>query len=144
MNILEQLEQGVTTSAAEETLALAENLAAFLPENHTLALQGELGAGKTTFVKGLAQAWGITEDITSPTFNIFTLYRGARNLLHLDAYRLENVRQIETLMVDEFLEPPFCLAVEWPENVSPWLPDNCWRLNLNIRADQSHHFCLHR
>ena len=103
MSLLEQLRQGVTTATAEETRGLAARLAPLLPPDTTLALHGDLGAGKTTFVQGLAHGLGLTEPVTSPTFNIYTVHRapagraGAPTLVHLDAYRLENARQIEDL-----------------------------------------------
>ena len=123
MNILDKLAQGVETHSPEESIALARELAAVLPEDTVLALEGDLGAGKTTFVKGLAEAWNIHEPITSPTFNIYHLYRGARTLAHMDAYRLEASPDIwDELMLEELLEPPFCLAIEWPSKLAtiPW------------------------
>ncbi|MGB0744204.1 MAG: tRNA (adenosine(37)-N6)-threonylcarbamoyltransferase complex ATPase subunit type 1 TsaE, partial [Opitutales bacterium] len=76
MNIVEQLSCGAETSSADETERLATQLALVFPEDLTLALHGDLGAGKTTFIRGLARGWGIDEPVTSPTFNLFTLYSG--------------------------------------------------------------------
>ena len=93
MTILEKLRQGVTTESAEETQALAKELAQVLPPEITLALHGDMGVGKTTFVQGLAQGLGVTGRVTSPTFAIFSVHRGkTRSLIHLDAYRLEKAR----------------------------------------------------
>lgn len=139
MNIFDKLRAGVVTAAAEETHALARELAAALPADSTLALHGDLGVGKTTFVQGLAQGLGVTEPVTSPTFNIFTLYRGSgRTLVHLDAYRLENARQIEDLMLEDFLMSPWCLAVEWPSRIASWIPSDALHLELGITRDQRH------
>lgn len=77
MSILAELRAGVVTKSAEETRRLAARLAAVLSPDVTLALHGNLGVGKTTFVQGLAQGFGITGMVTSPTFNILHLYRGA-------------------------------------------------------------------
>lgn len=137
-SIYDRLRAGVTTASADETRALAAELAAALPRDSTLALHGNLGVGKTTFVQGLARGFGIADAITSPTFNIFTLHRGAVNLLHLDAYRLESTRQVEDLLLDEFLVSPWCLAVEWPEKIIEWLPANTLHLELSITADERH------
>jgi len=129
----------VATASAEETQALAAELAASLPVDATLALHGDLGVGKTTFVQGLARGLGVGEPVTSPTFNIFTLHRGdARTLVHLDAYRLENAAQLDALMLDDFLISPYCLAVEWPENIAAWLPAGTLHLDLGIQADERH------
>ena len=132
MNILERLKAGLISTSDAETEAIARTLASQIPEDLTLALYGELGAGKTTFIRGLASAWKINEPVTSPTYNILAIYRGDRTLLHLDAFRLENQSEIEELMIDEFLSSPYCLAIEWPENLENWLSDACWKLKLEI------------
>jgi tRNA threonylcarbamoyladenosine biosynthesis protein TsaE len=137
--ILERLRAGVVTRSPEETRALAAELARALPADTTLALHGNLGVGKTTFVQGLARGFGLTDAVTSPTFALFTLHRGgSRSLVHFDAYRLDNSAQVEALMLDEFLAPPYCLAVEWPEKVSSWLPADAWHLHLAIEPDGGH------
>ena len=139
MTIIEKLRQGVTTESAEETRALAAKLAAALPPDTTLALHGDMGVGKTTFVQGLAQGLGVTAQVTSPTFAIYSVHRGAKcSLIHLDAYRLENERQIEPLLLEEFLVSPWCLAVEWPEKIGAWLPAHALHLNLAIVDGERH------
>lgn len=123
MNILDKLAAGVTTSSPEESHAIARELAKQLPDEAVLTLEGDLGAGKTTFVKGLAEAWRIKEAVTSPTFNIYNLYQGDRQLAHMDAYRLEESPEIwDELMLEELIAPPFCLAIEWPSKLAfiPW------------------------
>jgi tRNA threonylcarbamoyladenosine biosynthesis protein TsaE len=136
--IFTRLRAGVTTSSAEETRALAGELAAALPPESTLALHGDLGVGKTTFVQGLARGLGIQETVTSPTFNIFTLHRGPTNLLHLDAYRLESAREVEDLLLSDFMIPPWCMAVEWPDKIAAWLPAGTLHLELGITAGERH------
>lgn len=122
MNILDRLKAGITTNSVEETYAIAQALAAILPDEAVLTLEGDLGAGKTTFVKGLAESWSIQEAVTSPTFNIYNLYQGTRQLAHMDAYRLEESPEIwDELMLEELISPPFCLAIEWP-NKLPFIP----------------------
>jgi tRNA threonylcarbamoyladenosine biosynthesis protein TsaE len=136
--ILERLRAGITTASAEEMRAVAAEFAAALPPDTTLALHGDLGVGKTTFVQGLARGLGLADAVTSPTFNIFTLHRGPVNLLHLDAYRLEGARQVEDLLLADFLVSPWCLAVEWPEKISAWLPPGTLHLQLGILPDERH------
>ena len=139
MNIFAKLRAGVVTTSAEATHALAGELAAALPPDQTLALHGDLGVGKTTFVQGLARGLGVTAPVTSPTFNLVTLYRGeARTLVHMDAYRLENDRQIDALMLEDFLVSPWCLAVEWPEKIAEWIPANALHLDLGITPEHHH------
>jgi tRNA threonylcarbamoyladenosine biosynthesis protein TsaE len=144
MSICARLRAGVTTETAEETRALAAEFAATLPPDTTLALHGDMGVGKTTFVQGLAQGLGVHEHVTSPTFAIYSVYRGAgRALVHLDAYRLENEHQIESLLLDEFLVSPWVLAVEWPEKIAAWLPAGTRHLTLSIVDGDRHHVRLH-
>ena len=139
MTILEKLRQGITTGSAEQTRALAAELAVALPSDTTLALHGDMGVGKTTFVQGLALGLGVHEQVTSPTFAIYSIYQGtAQRLVHLDAYRLENERQLEPLLLDEFLVSPFCLAVEWPEKTGAWLAKEAWHLTLAIVDGDRH------
>lgn len=139
MSIFAKLRAGVITASADETHALAQEFAASLPPDTTLALHGDLGVGKTTFVQGLARGLGVTDPVTSPTFNIFTLHRGAsRTLVHMDAYRLDDDRQLDALMLEDFLVSPWCLAVEWPEKIAAWIPANALHLELGITPDQRH------
>ncbi len=122
MNILDKLKAGATARSVDETYQIASELAEVLPDEAILTLEGDLGAGKTTFVKGLAQYWSIQEAVTSPTFNIYNIYQGTRQLAHMDAYRLEKSPEIwDELMLEELISPPFCLAIEWPSKL-PFIP----------------------
>ncbi|MSU22906.1 MAG: tRNA (adenosine(37)-N6)-threonylcarbamoyltransferase complex ATPase subunit type 1 TsaE [Opitutus sp.] len=138
MTIFEKLHAGVTTGSAAETQAIAMEFATMLPPDATLALHGDLGVGKTTFVQGLARGFGVTDAVTSPTFNLCTLHYGRRTLVHLDAYRLDNAAQLDSLMLEDFLVSPYCLAIEWPENIAAWLPPGTQHLDLGIAPDERH------
>ncbi len=142
MNVLEELRRGVVTESAEATRALGERLVAALAPDATLALHGDLGVGKTTLVQGLAHGLGIRGPVTSPTFNILHLYRGARTLVHLDAYRLDGARQVAELMLEDFLVSPYCLAVEWPDRIAAWLPADALHFSLRIEAPGRHRVSL--
>lgn len=143
MTIIEKLKQGITTASAAQTRALAAELAAALPPDTVLALHGDMGVGKTTFVQGLAQGLGVKEHVTSPTFAIYSVYQGAqRRLIHLDAYRLEKEAQIEALLLEEYLVSPYVLAVEWPEKTGAWLPKDAWHLTLSIVEGDRHRLVL--
>jgi tRNA threonylcarbamoyladenosine biosynthesis protein TsaE len=141
-DILEQLRAGYRSKTAAETEALAGRLAAALPNDAVLALHGDLGAGKTTFVRGLARAWGIQEAVTSPTFNLYSIYQGDRQLIHLDAYRLSSGDDLDALMIEDFLQSPWCFAVEWPERIPDALPEDSLHLYLTINEDQSHQITM--
>jgi len=143
MSVIAQLHEGITTPSAEQTRVIAKEFALTLPPEVTLALHGDMGVGKTTFVQGLAEGFGVTERVTSPTFAIFSVHRGhTRSLIHLDAYRLENDRQIESLLLEDFLVSPYCLAVEWPERISAWLPNDTLHLTLSIEDGDRHRLIL--
>jgi len=142
MSICAELRAGVTTGSADETREAGARLAACLPPDATLALHGDLGVGKTTFVQGLARGFGVAGAVTSPTFNLFHLYHGARTLVHLDAYRLDDARQMPGLMLDDFLVSPYCLAIEWPDRIAAWLPADAWHVTLAIEAPGRHRLTL--
>lgn len=142
MGILKQLKDGVVTRSAQQTRATAQSLAPHLPEACILALWGDLGVGKSTFVSGLARAWGINQPTTSPTFNLFHLYEGSRRLVHLDAYRIDDLATLDHLMLEDFLIPPYCLVIEWPSQIEAWLPDDCWHLELEILEAGKHQIQL--
>lgn len=143
MTIIEKLKKGVTTQSAEKTRVLAAELVDAMPLDVTLALHGDMGVGKTTFVQGLAHGLGVHGQVTSPTFAIYTVYQGiSRRLVHLDAYRLEHEAQLEPLLLEEFLISPYCLAIEWPEKTGAWLPENAWHLTLSIVDGQKHRVVL--
>lgn len=141
-DFLEKLEKGIDCSSAEATRAVAKELAAHLPEDCTLALHGDLGVGKTTFVGGLAEAWNIKEPITSPTFNLLACYKGKRTLLHLDAYRLESEADAESLFLDDLLVSPFCFVVEWPQKIEGMLHEPLWNIELSIQGEGIHRVTL--
>ena len=113
-----------------------------LPINQILKLSGTLGTGKTTFVQGLAKAWEIDELVKSPSFNLYSIYQGTRQLIHLDAYRLEKPSQADDLLIEEFLSPPFCLAIEWPEKIEGWMEEDALHLEFSILENTSHQLKL--
>lgn len=139
MNICDRLRAGVATTTAEETRLLAAEWAGVLEADATVALHGDLGVGKTTWVQGLALGFGIAEPVTSPTFTIYTLHRGTgRMLAHLDAYRLGSAQEAEDLLLEEYLVSPWCLAVEWPERVPGWIARDAHHLEMAIHSDGRH------
>ncbi|MDR2863710.1 MAG: tRNA (adenosine(37)-N6)-threonylcarbamoyltransferase complex ATPase subunit type 1 TsaE [Puniceicoccales bacterium] len=134
---------GITSRSIEETAALAAALTALLPENTALALHGDLGSGKTTFVRGMARALGLKEPITSPTFALFFIYETkVRQLVHMDAYRLQSPADADTLVLWDLLRSPWTLVVEWPEKLGDRLPENAWHLEFSIEAPGIHRLRL--
>ncbi|MFZ1130217.1 MAG: tRNA (adenosine(37)-N6)-threonylcarbamoyltransferase complex ATPase subunit type 1 TsaE [Terriglobales bacterium] len=108
----------VVTHSAEETIAFGRRLAAELFPPLIVLLRGNLGAGKTTLVKGIAEGFGAAqaEDVTSPTFTLVHEYRGPRiTLYHIDLYRIDTPRQLETLGLEDLFAPNCILLIEWGE-----------------------------
>jgi len=136
MTALEELREGVLTRSASGTRKLARRLATELAPDSVLALHGDLGVGKTTFVQGLAEGLGIGESITSPTFTVYAIHKAPHcTLVHLDAYRLESAAEMDPLMIEEYLVSPWCLAIEWPDRIAAWLPPGAIHLDLEITSD---------
>jgi len=108
----------ITTESAEETIALGRTLAEMLAPPKLVLLRGDLGAGKTTLVKGIAAAFDAAaeEDVTSPTFTLVHEYRGPRaSLYHIDLYRVDTQRELETLALDDLRTDDSVLLIEWGE-----------------------------
>jgi len=133
---------GVITHSAEATEQAAQAFAQLLPADTTLALEGDLGVGKTTFVRGLVKGFGITEDITSPSFSLLNVYKGRRMIFHVDAYRLTQESSFDDLMIWDSAVSPWNVIVEWPEKVASRLPHSLWKLKATILADGGHQFTL--
>ncbi len=131
---------GIPLPDEESTRLIGFRIGLALPDEATLALSGDLGAGKTTFVKGLAKALGVTRTVTSPTFNILLSYPGTRATLHhLDAYRLEGGADPDSILPPETLTPPYCLCIEWPERAGDLLPPDAIHLRFEIDPDGQTH-----
>ena len=107
-----------TTNSAEETIALGKKLTSSLTPPKLVLLRGDLGAGKTTLVKGIAQGFQAAseEDVTSPTFTLVHEYRGpSATLYHIDLYRVDTPRELETLGLDDLMGDNSVLLIEWGE-----------------------------
>ena len=110
--------QEFTTHSADETIALGRKLAEKLIPPKIVLLRGDLGAGKTTLVKGIAEGFraAAQEDVTSPTFTLVHEYRGPEaSLFHIDLYRVDTPRQLETLGLDDLMGENSVLLIEWGE-----------------------------
>jgi tRNA threonylcarbamoyladenosine biosynthesis protein TsaE len=109
----------ITTNSESETAAAGRELAATLSAGDVVLLYGDLGAGKTAFVKGLAEGLGVAGDeVSSPTFTIMQEYRGGRlTLFHVDLYRLDDPRELDDLGLEEIAEAGV-LAIEWAEKLT--------------------------
>lgn len=128
----------VTTASAEETIAFAEKIGAMLKGGDIIAYKGGLGAGKTTFTRGLAIGMGLPDEVSSPTFALVNEYRGkALALYHFDMYRIMNEEALETTGFYDYLSDDCVIAVEWSENITDCLPKNIITVTIeNIGEDK--------
>jgi tRNA threonylcarbamoyladenosine biosynthesis protein TsaE len=118
----EQRRRRLISSSAEETEALGARIAATLEPGAIVVVSGDLGAGKTTLVRGACRALGVEEPVTSPTFTIGQRYRGAGvTVSHLDLYRLPGLEREDPALLDDYLTPDAIAFVEWPAVASGWL-----------------------
>lgn len=117
----------ITSKSEAETQKVAAALAKTLAGGMIVALHGDLGAGKTTFVKGLAEALGVTETMTSPTFTLMNVYPVPKHpnittLVHIDTYRLKDEHELIAIGVEDYLgEPGIVTLIEWPEKIADLL-----------------------
>ena len=118
------------THKKEETIELAKNLSSKLPDGTTLTFSGDLGAGKTTFVRGLAEGLHIKEVVQSPTFNIMKIYlKGDRPLIHIDAYRLADLDT--DIGLDEYIGYETGITViEWPMFIEKLIPHDAIKVEI--------------
>lgn len=129
------------TSSAEETIALGRKLAPMLRDARLVLLRGDLGAGKTTLTKGIAEAFEAAEqdDVTSPTFTLINEYRGPeRSLFHIDLYRIDTERELATLGLDDLLrEDSNILLVEWGEKFERLARERDFEIAITHEAENS-------
>ncbi|WP_019123959.1 tRNA (adenosine(37)-N6)-threonylcarbamoyltransferase complex ATPase subunit type 1 TsaE [Brevibacillus massiliensis] len=124
-----------TFASAEETQQFARRLAEYLQPGDVLALEGDLGAGKTTFTQGLARGLGVAEGVNSPTFTIIKEYAGRLPLYHMDVYRVEN--DADQLGLDEYFYGDGVSVVEWASLIEPVLPEERLTVTLSVGEGQA-------
>ena len=124
------MEYKITTTSQMDTLKLAENFESEKFPNMVICLNGELGSGKTVFTKGFANALGITETITSPTFTIIKEYDGELPLYHMDVYRIDEMS--EDIGIEEYFNKGGVCIIEWSDNIKSILPEE--RLDIKIKV----------
>ena len=114
--------RAVVSRSPEETQVIGERLGARLVAGSVVACTGELGAGKTCFLQGLARGLGVTGDVTSPTFVLVNYYRGRLPVYHLDAYRTGSLTELVDLGLEEMLHGDGVTVIEWADKLLPLLP----------------------
>ena len=124
------MEYRVTTKNEFDTIEIAQNFEAEKFPNMIICLDGELGSGKTVFTKGIANALGIDETITSPTFTIIKEYQGELPLYHMDVYRLDG--ETDGVGIEEYFTKNGVVVIEWSETIKDLLPQE--RLDIKFKV----------
>ena len=127
-----------TTKSPEETIALGRELASLLTPPKLVVLRGDLGAGKTTLVKGIAEGFNAAsqENVTSPTFTLIHEYRGpSATLYHIDLYRVDTQRELETLGLDDLMSEHSVLLIEWGEKFARFEKGSDVEISLEVVSE---------
>lgn len=125
------------TNSDKETEAVGEEFGRSVKDGTVIAMYGDLGAGKTAFVRGMARGMGITERVSSPTFTIVNEYLGERTLIHFDMYRLGSADELFDIGWEDYLARGAVCAVEWSENVEEAFYGDEIRLTIEKISDTS-------
>lgn len=120
----------IISNSYEETAAAAAEFAETLNGGEVIAMYGDLGAGKTAFVQGLARGLGIDRHITSPTFTIVNEYEGRLPLYHFDVYRIADPDEMYEIGYDEYITNGGVCIIEWAELIEELLPEDCIRIEI--------------
>ena len=121
----------------EETFLIGKRVAVFLSSGSLVALNGELGSGKTSLAKGIAAGLGINENLTSPTYTIINEYSGQPVLYHIDAYRLNGGRDFEDIGGDEIINSGGICIIEWAERILKFLPSSAITISIKITGSSA-------
>lgn len=119
------------SNSCEETKRIAADIANTLKGGDVLCMYGDLGAGKTAFVQGLASGLGITEYITSPTFTIVNQYEGRLMLYHFDVYRIADSEEMYEIGYDEYVNGDGVYVIEWPQLIDDILPQKRYEITIS-------------
>lgn len=130
----------ITTYDEEETIELAQNIESEKFANMVICLEGDLGSGKTVFAKAFALAMGITENITSPTFNIIKEYQSDMKLFHMDVYRLSDIKQ--DIGIEEYFTKRGICIIEWSDLIEDILPKNRLKIRIKMINEDTRQFII--
>ncbi len=129
----------ILTSSADETIRFSKQLASLIPKGSVLCFFGDLGAGKTTFIKGLIE--GVVgcspDEVNSPTFTYLNIYSGNKTVYHFDLYRLRDIDEFLCMGFDEYMQDQDSICcIEWSERIKDYLPVDAIKVNLKVLEDK--------
>jgi tRNA threonylcarbamoyladenosine biosynthesis protein TsaE len=122
------------TTSPDETFCFGQQLSKLVSAGYVLCLAGDLGAGKTLLVQGLANGLEIAEKVTSPTFTILQVYEAALPLYHFDLYRLEHPAELQDIGFEEYIASDGVVVIEWPDKFPEELPDEYLWIEIKLGA----------
>lgn len=128
-----------TTKSLDETKSLGRRLGSIIDSGQVIALEGDLGAGKTTFTKSLAEGLGVEDVVTSPTFNLINEYIGRLPVYHFDIYRLDGI-DADYMGFDEYLFSEGVCIIEWAEKIKELLPEDTLYINIKKISETGREF----
>ena len=126
----------------EDTIRLGKRIGENLVKGDIISLEGSLGSGKTTLVKGIGRALGVKEEITSPSFTIVSSYSGKFELFHVDLYRIDCLDELDDIGIDEVLYGNGIAVIEWGEKMGPLLPEGIIKIFIKMKKDNSREICI--
>ncbi|PAU95179.1 tRNA (adenosine(37)-N6)-threonylcarbamoyltransferase complex ATPase subunit type 1 TsaE [Aliifodinibius salipaludis] len=139
------MEKEFTTTSPDETIARGKEFVASLEAGEVVCLQGDLGAGKTHFVKGMAEGLGIeSDDVSSPTFTLINEYDGDKLLYHFDCYRMESPREALEIGAEEYFYGDGVTVIEWPERIEPLIPPEAIWISIEAPDKNTRKFVIRK
>ncbi|MFA4843497.1 MAG: tRNA (adenosine(37)-N6)-threonylcarbamoyltransferase complex ATPase subunit type 1 TsaE [Candidatus Margulisiibacteriota bacterium] len=130
------------SKSAEDTVQLGKKIGSILQPNDIIALTGQLGAGKTTLIQGIAAGIGVKDYVTSPTFIIINEYQGRLPFYHIDLYRLDEIKEVEDLGIEEYFNRGGVCVIEWAEKLGGLLPANAERITIERLSENERNICV--
>lgn len=118
------------SNCAKNTIKIAEKFGKMLKAGDVIAFKGDLGAGKTTFTRGIVIGMGMPDEVTSPTYSIVNEYKGIINVYHFDMYRIQTADELEAVGFFDYPKEKSVFIIEWAENIMDFLPDNVITVRL--------------
>lgn len=139
------MEHEFTTHSPDETLERGKAFAAELSPGNVVCLEGDLGAGKTHFVKGMALAWGIpSSEVHSPTFTLIHEYKGDKELYHFDCYRMESPREALEIGAEEYFYGDGICVIEWPDRIRSLIPPESIWISIEAPDKKTRKFVIRK
>jgi len=136
------IDKKVITKSFLETENLGKDFAEHIKSAEVILLYGDLGSGKTTFVKGILKGLGFSSDVTSPTFSLINEYEAIKKVIHIDCYREENLQRWINLGIEEYFNDSNIVIVEWPEILSDIIPIDAIKIEIKHVEENIREFIL--